>query len=289
MRRNDNTIIVLGFLLLIFQSCSQKVKGTKMETYEEYRTQEIEARDSLFVLHTVKEWGRLNWRTWGVGEDLYQITQKEIEYLIGGTFYNLNKTRMLVWMGDKRPNAESLEKTREPLELNRICPTAGDTVYSMTALIGFRENPNTIWKLYPFSQKQAICCKSKAQAISILGQYYFGQMAEHKMYHMQQEGKKKGHRELEAYGYNLQDKAFWKKCWLWKKDNVGSHGLYPFQIKNYSCNAENFNRLLTDDPHTHKPYLNNELRPFKDELKECAEPYELPRINYPKEILDLYK
>lgn len=250
-------------LFICFQSCSQTV-ATKMEIYDQYRTQQIETRDSLFVLHTVKEWGRLNWWTWGVREDLYHITQNEIEYIFGGTFYNSDKTKILVWVGTKEPNAESIKEKQKPLDLNRICPTGGDTIYSMTALIGFRENLNTIWKLYPFNQKQAVCFDRKEEVINVLGQYYFGQMAEHKMYRMQQNGKRKGHKELEAYGYNLQDKYFWEKCWLWKKDNVGSHGLYPFQIKGYNYKGDKCDTT-------------------------CAEPYELPKINYPKEILDLYK
>ena len=283
----------MSYCLLVFKVVI-KALLLKWKPIDKYRNQKFEKRDSLFVLHTVKEWGRQNWWTWAVREDLDFITQDEIDYIFGGVFYSPDKTKMLVWVGEKKPNAKSREKTREREELNRICPTAGDTIYSMTAVIGVRENVNIIWKLYPFNQQQATCFDSKEKAINVLGQYYFSQMAEHKMYRMQQNG----YRELEAYGYNLQDKDFWEKCWLWQKDNFGAYGLYPFQIKNYRCNKENYNRIVETYPDRKPNETNGEYlarngrivkKPFRNHLKECAEPFELPEIDYPDEILSLYK
>lgn len=235
-----------------------------METYDQFRTQQIEPRDSLLILHTVKEWGKKNWYTFADYSQMYKMTNDQVEYFIGGTFYSPERKRILVWIGQKTPNATSLEMTRSKAELNRICPVAGDTIYSLTALIGIRDSINQTWKLYPFNQQQAICCKTKEQAINILGQYYFGQMKKHQMYRMMQSGKKKGHKELQTYGYNLQDKDFWDKCWLFQKDTVGSYGLYPFQIKGYD-------------------YMGDKC------TQKCAEPYKPPVVDYPEEILKLYK
>ena len=235
-----------------------------METYDQFRTQQIESRDSLFILYTVKEWGKKDWYSWGVRSDMYKITSDEIEYFIGGTFYNLNKTMILIWVGEKKPNAASLEMTRSKPELNRICPTGGDTIYNLSALIGTRDSVNKTWNLYPFDQQTAGCFDSKDKVLNVLGQYYFGQMKTHQMYRMMQSGRRKGHKELQAYGYNLQDKGFWDKCWLFQKDTVGSYDLYPFQIKGYD-------------------YIGDKC------TQKCAEPYNPPIIDYPEEILKLYK
>lgn len=281
------------FLLCIFFfiSCSEK-KDIKMKTYDKYLNQKIETRDSLLVLFTVKEWGKQFFRfnTWRVRPDMHDITYDDVKYFIGGTFYSPDRKKILIWVGEKKPNASDIKiYHKDEPEIDRICPTGGDTVYSMSALIGFRENPNSIWKLYPFDQKMAACSNNKEKLINSLGQYYFGYMSEHEMYVMQQGGKNKGHRILEAFGYNLQDKEFWKKCYLFRKDTVGSFDLYPFQIIGYNCDIDDYDRLLYVDPQAYKTNPNGEKRPYKNNLRECADPFDLPELDYPKEILELYE
>jgi hypothetical protein len=78
----------------------------------------------------------------------------------------------------------------------------------MSALIGIRDRATLIWNLYPFNQQQAICYSSKEEVTGILSDYYFRRMKDHQMYRMMQEGNRKGHKELQAYGYNLQDVDF---------------------------------------------------------------------------------
>jgi len=171
----------------------------------------------------------------------------------------------LVWFGKKMPNAVTIETyNKNNPEVNKLCPNGADTIYTLSALIGFRNNINEIWKLYPFDQQSAGCFDSKDKVINVLGQYYFEKMKTHQMYRMIQNGKMKGYLELQAYGYNLQDKDFWDKCWLFQKDTVGSYGLYPFQINRYE-------------------YIGDKC------TKKCAEPYKPPIVDYPKEILKLYK
>lgn len=266
MRKSLNFIKI--FLLLFFvslQSCGQKESQvSKINRYAKYKGQHIETRDSLLIIHTIKEWGKKMWWTWAVRSDMYKITPDDVTYFIAGTFYSPDKLKILVWIGEKMPNAESIEKTRDESESNKICPTSGDTVYTLSSVIGMRDNMNQIWRLYPFDQKQAVCCKNKESAIVILAQYYFEQMKTDQMYRMIQSGKNKGHKESQAYGYNLQDKDFWQKCWLFEKDTVGSYGLYPFQIKGYN-------------------YIGDKCS------QKCAEPYNPPVIDYPEEILKLYK
>lgn len=270
-----------------------------METYDQFRTQQIEPRDSLFILHTVKEWGKKNWYTFSDYSKMYKVTNEQVEYFIGGTFYSPDKKRILVWIGEKMPNAATIEiYNKDKPEVNKLCPTGGDIIYNLSALIGYRDSVNQTWKLYPFDQQTAGCFDSKDKVINVLGQYYFGQMKTHQMYRMMQTGKKKGYRELQAYGYNLQDKGFWDKCWLWQKDTVGSYGLYPFQIKGYDCDKENYQIISDTYPDQKKDETNGEYvarhgrivrKPLREKLKDCAEPYKPPVVDYPEEILKLYQ
>jgi len=258
----SNTAVLLLLLLACLQSCRQR--NNKTETYDQYRTQKIEPRDSLFILHTVKEWGKKNWYTWKDFSRMYKMTNEQVGYFIGGTFYSPSRKRILVWVGEKMPNARSIEMTRSKPELNKICPTGGDTIYTLSALIGMRDSVNKTWKLYTFDQQTAGCFDSKDKVINVLGKYYFGQMKAHQMSRIMQSGKRKGYKKLQAYGYNLQDKDFWDKCWLFQKDTVGSYGLYPFQIYGYD-------------------YKGGKC------TQKSADPYKPPAVDYPEEILKLYK
>ena len=264
MKRNRSAIT--GVLLLIaasLQSCGQP--HTKLETYDRFRTQQIELRDSLFVLYTVKEWGKKNWYTFTDYSQMYKMTNEQVEYFLAGTFYSPDRKRILVWVGEKKPNAATIVTySKDNPEVNKLCPNGKDVVYSLSALIGMRDSVNQTWKLYPFDQQQATCYDSKDEVINVLGRYYFVRMKTDEMPRIMQSGERKGYKELQAYGYNLQDKDFWDKCWLFQKDTIGSYGLYPFQIRGYS-----------------------------DQGQKCtpkyAVPYDPPPIDYPEEILRLYR
>lgn len=257
------SLLLFTLLGFAFQGCGQTNKP--IETYDQFRTQKLELRDSLFVLHTVKEWSKIGWQTFYDYSEMYKMTNDQIEYFFGGAFYSPDSLKMMVWLGKKMPNAETIEiYNKEDLETNRLCPYAADTVYSMSALIGFRDSVNQIWKLYPFDQQSAACYPNKEGAINILGKYYFSQMKGHQMFRLMQSGEFKGRTKPQVYGYNLQEIDFWNKCWLFEKDTVGSNGLFPFQINGYR-------------------YFD------KAAIKKKAVPYDPPTVVYPKEILDLYK
>jgi len=258
-------LFVLGLFFL--QSCMQNTK-VEINTYDQYRTQQIEERDSVFILYTVKEWGKYNWWIYPDYSKYYKMSNSDVEYFIGGTFYSPDRKKIMVWIGKKLPNAETIESYNPKPEINRICPEGTDTIYSMCAVIGIRENVNDIWQLYPFDRKQAVCGDCKEWVISTLGKYYFEQMKNHQMSRMVQSGENKGRLELTAYGYNLQDTDFWSKCWLFEKDTVGSYGLYPFQIKGYD----------------RRPYYKEDGRCTQC----CADPFDPPSIEYPQEILRLF-
>lgn len=262
MKVGRNKIHTLLILFCAVQACAQP--NEKFEKYNEYLKQEMTYRDSLYILFTVKEWGKVIWDSWGVRTDIYNMSYEDVEYYVGGTFYSPDSTKIIVWIGTKEPNSATLEKYSADEESNKMCPNGNDTVYSLSAVIGTRSTIHDVWEIYPFDKQQAVCCSSKEESINILGRYYFKEMKSIKMYRIMQTGERMGHKELEAYGYNLQDKDFWKNCWLFEIDTVGSHNLYPFQINGYYYYGEKCS-------------------------KDCAVPYNPPKIIYPKEILDLFK
>jgi len=267
METNTNKFLLLLLLLTCFQSCERVTSNknrSKIETYDAYRTQKIEYRDSLLMLYTVQEWGKVNWSIYGGDSKMYKMEDSDIKYFIGATFYSPDKLKTIVWIGEKEPNAYSREvydpKTKKP---NKLCPGSDDTIYHMSALIGFRDSIDQMWKLYPLDNQFAGCFNKREEVLNVMGQYYFKQMKEHEMSKMIQTGTKAGTMESKAYGYNIQDKDFWDKSWLWEKDTVGAEGLYPFQIRSY-------------------------WHPNKPTCIKCAEPVIPPKIKYPKEILGLY-
>ncbi len=292
---------ILFYLILInFQSCKQpKINNGKIETYNQYRVQNLEQRDSLLISYTIKEWGKKDWYTFTDYSNMYNMTNEEIEYFFGGTFYSPDKKKLLVWIGQKKPNATTIEiYNKDKPEENKLCPYGKEIVYSMTALIGIRDSLNQTWNLYPFDQQQATCYDTKEEVINVLGQYYFVKMKTHKMSRMMQSGKQKGNLVSQPYGYNLQERDFWDKCWLWQKDTVCSYGLYPFQIKGYSCNKENYQDIIETYPDQKKNETNGQYiarqgrivyKTLRETLKDCAEPYNPPIVQYPEEILRLYK
>lgn len=293
--KGKNMKTVIWILVLISFSCSNA--GTELETYDKYRTQQIDYRDSLFVIHTVSEWGKLKWWIWAIRPDIFVVTYDQIKYFIPAVFYNTTKTKMIVWVGTKKPNLEFKEKHNYDSGIKKICPNGPDTIYSMSALIGIRETPNSIWKLYPFDQQMASCFNNKNEVINVLGQYYFERMADDGDYVMQQGGDSIGYRIYEPFGYNLQDEEFWEKSWLWEKDTVGSFNLYPFQIYGYDCDKKSYNRIVKTYPdikpnETYGEYSARNgrivMKRNRNNLKECADPFDPPAIEYPKEILELY-
>lgn len=249
-------------MLYAFQACGQPEE--KFGKYDEYLRQRMAYRDSLYILHTVKEWGKVIWDSWGIRTDMYNLRNEDVEYYVGGTFYSPDSTKIIVWIGMKEPNASTIEKYSSDKESNRICPNAGDTVYSLSAVIGSRRTNRDLWEIYPFDQQQAVCCTSKETSIKILSEYYFKEMKSHKMYRIMQTGERMGHKELEAFGYNLQETDFWKRCWLFQIDSIGSYNKYPFQLSGYNYYGEKC-------------------------TEECAVPYNTPKITYPKFILELFE
>lgn len=264
METNNNKLILLLLVLFCFLGCGQKSSNTGIEAYEQYLKEKLDYRDSLLIAYSVRAWSDSNWYVFEDVSRMYRITNDQVEYFIGGVFYSPDKLKIIVWIGEKMPNAETWEVyNKEKPSANRVCPQGKDTVYHMSALIGFREDTGKIWQLYPLDNQSASCFRSKEGAINVLGRYYFEKMKNHQMSYMIQSGNKKGTMELRAYDYNLQEPDFWEKCWLWEKDTVGAYGLYPFQVWSYR-------------------------HPNVPTCVKCAEPLKRPKVVYPEEITRLY-
>lgn len=244
------------FLLACGQSCGEADnksignENVKIETYDKYRTQHLEYRDSLLVFYTVNTWSKINWDIYGGDQRMYRMEDSDIKYFIGGTFYSPDKLKLITWVGTNEPNAESREVyDKKNNKSNKLCPSSSwDIVYGMSALVGFRNSVDEVWMLYPLDNQMADCCRNKEKAINIMGQYYFEKMKGHSMWRLMQSGPQKGEEVSTPYGYNLQDKGFWEKCWLWEKDTITADGLYPFQKKGYNHIGYGADRKMRADP-----------------------------------------
>jgi hypothetical protein len=272
VKRHHKMKCLIFFLgLLSFQSCGQK--NSNLTDYNSFLKEKIEYKDSLLVIYIVKEWDNRNWLYSEDYSKTYKMTNEQVEYFIGGTFYSPDRKKIIIWVGEKLPNAETIENYSENSEINKMCPESGDTIYSLSAVVGFRDSINEIWKLYPLIKQTASCFDKKQETINILSEFYFKNIKEHHVFvakanldeyyggEVRYDLEKKtidlgyGHADspliFKNYGYNLQDKDFWDKCLLWQK-GARVDGYYEFQL-------------------------------WGDK------PLKVPEIEYPAEILKLYK
>ncbi|MEO6833364.1 MAG: hypothetical protein ABI378_12520 [Chitinophagaceae bacterium] len=255
--------VLLYITVAFLQSCGQ-TKKPNLEMYELYRTQHLEYRDSLFVFYTIQRWNDSNFDVFENLSKMYKTTNNSIMYFNDGSFYSPDKLKLIVWEGERIPNSATIIKYSPDSLSNRMCPSSGDTVYNIRVLIGFRPDTNSIWNLFPLNNELVGCFESRKVSINIMGQYYFNKMKDHTMWRLMQSGQYKGEEVSTPYGYNLQDKGFWNKCWLWEKDTITADGLYPFQKKGYNYIGYGSNGKLR------------------------AIPVEPPKISYPRYILNMY-
>lgn len=247
MGNKNKLIILLLSLTICFFHCNLKTNSDKNETYDKYRTQRLEDRDSMLIIYTVKEWHNNNWHIFEDVSLMYESDNSQISYFIGGAFYSPDRLKLIVWIGEKKYNSKTREVYNEKdTSLNRICPVGGDTVYSMKVIVGFRDDTNKIWHLYPLLNKLAACYNTKERIINVMDRYFFKEMKHHSM-HVVNDDKHYGGKVikgiefndylqeydkfyLKEYGYNLQDEDFWDKSLIWQK-GANIPGLFNFQTK----------------------------------------------------------
>jgi hypothetical protein len=252
---------LLIYVILIFacteMSCQFESGTNEYEIYARYPKQKIEYKDSVYIILTLNGWTAKGLNPFAGGKTDLGLVDSQIVYSINDVFYSPDKKKLVVWFVQKEVNWDDNEK-------HKFRPEYGDFLYSMWALIGYRDSTKQAWKLYPFANEIASQAPSIGWCDSVIIQYYFRAMKTHEMFKITQSGERKGHRELYKYGYNLQDSAFWDRCWIWERDTVGSYGLYNFQIDGHYYSGE---------PCT----------------PDCAEPYNLPKIDYPDSVIKLYR
>ena len=249
-------------------------------SYFSMHSQKIEYRDSLFIAYTLKEWSNFNWQTFTDYSQLYRITNNEVDYSVERIFYSPDMKRMIAWVSERLFNAASIENYSNNSKNNRICPTGGDTIIQMSAVIAFKDSINQSWKIYPLDYQNVECAPTKQIALKIVEEYYFDKMKTHSEYvnknfldknyggkvreDLEKNMKDMGYNDdasplvLKEFGYNLQDKDFWEKSLIWQK-GARITGLYNFQTKGNVTPEEKDVELI------------------------------LPKINYPDSILKLYK
>ena len=214
--------------------------------------------DSSFIIYTVKEYSKRDWYWFHNYARMYRITNDEITFFVERIFYSPDKKKLVVWVGKKMYNAPTIEKYNENDTANRICPLAGDTVYHMNVLIGYKDDATDLWKLYPWGNRQVPCCRTEEIGVKELEQYYFKDIKKDYFEVVGQEGKSKGIVRNQLYKYAINDKEFWSSP-LWHRDVVGANNQYPFEVK--------YSRLLTDT------------------CVKCAEKIQLPQIDYPDSLI----
>lgn len=234
--------------------------GEKDYTNSAFLSQKIAHRDSVFIVYTVKDWGRKDWWTFHNYSRSYQMKNDQISYFIGGVFYSKDSLNMITWIGYKLPNVYYKKEISD----DKICPSSPDTIFSMKPILGIREKSDTLWDIFPLEVSTVVCGQSKDQVTNIMGERYFEDLAKFQCKYIIQSGPDKGKIGTKEVGYNLQDPDFWEKSTLFQRDTVCSDGLYFAQIIGFRCNSSYCRR---DCIITHKP----------------------PKIDYPQEILDLYK
>jgi len=200
----------------------------------EYCTQKIEPRDSLYINYTVKYWRNSGggFHYWGNMEELYWINNDDIKPYVSAVFYGKDKKKMVFWLGEKMPNAFTRKHYRPDGDTtkDRLIPLGWVNFdYCITPMIGFRDSINQPWTISTLPGINASGNFSKEMADRAMAQFCFIDFKNLENHYVTQGGPHKGVIIWKKNGYNVQDTDFFEKCPLWEKDTVGADGLYPFQ------------------------------------------------------------
>jgi hypothetical protein len=236
---------------------------------KKYCTQRIELRDSLYIVYTVKYWrnhgGGFYW--WVNESRLFFINNEDIHPYISAVFYSPDRKKMIFWLGEKMPNAYSREVYNG--KQYRMEPSCGDTIYEAAPMIGYRDSINQPWKISILPGRHT--GGSTQQIVdNELARFCFINLKVIELHYVFQGGAHKAELTSKPYGKNLQDIGFWDSWWLNEKDTVGADNLYFFQEQ-------------VGGPYYH---------PDSDGVERYYKYYRdlhYPKIDYPKEILDMYK
>jgi hypothetical protein len=189
---------------------------------------------------TIKLWTSTDFDVYhDYSKDGVGIKKEQINFKIIKTFYSPDRLKIFCWIVRQIPN-------------NPDCRFQQGYSFSSSDIIGFRNNFNEKWKLYPLELQKASCSDSEDWVLNQLEKYYFYEMKNHcenvnkkfldkkyggeVRYDLENQTVKDGYGDkanqfiLKNYGYNLQDKDFWEKSLIWQK-GARIPGLYNFQTK----------------------------------------------------------
>ena len=223
-------------------------KGRDIDTVK-YMDKKV---DSMQIIQTIREYGKLNWYTYRDYSHLYDVSNDKLNIFINRIFYSPENKRIIVWIGIEMNNVNKINNFDENLKSDKICPSAGEKVYHFSVLIGYKSNNN--WRLYPWGNRQVPCCNSILEGEIELEKYYFKEIKADYFETVIQKGKEKGKIVQEKYKYSITNEKFWTRSLLWQKDTVGANNLYPFEVKSYGGG-------------------------MIEKCFKCAEPFILPYIN----------
>lgn len=206
--------------------------------------EKIEARDSLLFLFTLNKWSDERWGSYAVRYDLYDIEKKDVSYNFIRNFYSPDRKKIITWFVEKSYNA--FWRPVHGVGQRRMCPRSKDTVVSIGALIGIRNDTSEHWNVYPLGISDIVCCdlinleKSIKEYYGVMNflakknQYvvlkknvdssYGGEVYEHSGFDLE-------NIVTQEMGYSLFEKDFWEKGLIWYK-GAYLEGYYPFQIGN---------------------------------------------------------
>lgn len=185
-------------------------------------------KDEDYLLYVCKKLMNMGWYNFTNYEKMYFIKNEEVEHSVISLYYNKDSSKYVALISTKCYNAYS-----RTFRSSRICPSSSDTVYGVRSLIGFRNSDSRLLKVYDFGVSSYVCYSKFSESVEDARNFYENELADKAMWKIGQGGKDYGQFISSKFKYNVLDKEFWEKCWLWEKDTVGSNGLYWFQIKSY--------------------------------------------------------
>lgn len=263
MLMHDKNIKRLVYILsvFIFGSCSGSSISESIGTNTKdshILTYRLVEKDSLQVYYTFKKWSEQNWYRYIDYSKMYRLNNSEVSYFVTNIFYSPDSLKIIAWVVEKLPNVRTIETyNQESLESNKICPNSSDTVYNVSAIIGFRTSNCKIWNLYPLWLFSMSCANSLEMCVEAMRQYYFHDMKDNMEYVNYDylntnfggswdmadipSASETNRGILKKYGYNLCDEGFWDRSLLWQ---IGARvpGLYNFQTSgNVTLNDIDYN------------------------------------------------
>lgn len=262
---------ILLTTLVILVGCTSKEQVKRKINFKPYLQQKIDYRDSLYVLHTVKEWQKADFIFFTNYQKYYKTKNILPKHEVSAVFYSPNRKQMLVWVLEKIPNYDSKigyipnyveYKSEKDSVYLKLADTDKDTMYNMYPIFGRRDKVDEPWQLCPFIDMTLKNYDSKEDLMLKLSEYFLDEMKDAETDYVVQSGKDKGILAFRRYGYHLRNSKFWNG-WMFQKDNIGSKGMYFYEI---------------DDYWTKNGYVN----------KSSAQPFMFPKIKYPSEILKMY-